>query len=182
MEITWDCDTDDASLTELGYDMIIGRDLLKALKMIIDFEHEVIKWEESQIPMNRTKLAGKNNKKLLNTIFKLATEPKTIHQVTARVIKILDAYYKWANLAYVVEQHCCHLSKERRSKFLRVLEQCKDLFDNTLDNFQTEPAHLELKQGTKPKHQKSFPVLKIQEENSQEGIGQTVWDMSTKDI
>jgi len=34
---------DGGSLTELEYDMIVSRDLLKALKMIIDFENEVIK-------------------------------------------------------------------------------------------------------------------------------------------
>ena len=33
--------------------------------MIIHFEHEVIKWEDSQIPINKTKLAGKNNKKII---------------------------------------------------------------------------------------------------------------------
>ena len=53
---------DAGSLTELGYDMIIGQDLLKVLKVIISFEHEVIKWEDSQIPMNTIKLAGKKRK------------------------------------------------------------------------------------------------------------------------
>ena len=53
--------------------------------------------------MNRTKLAGKNNKKQLNAIFQLATEPKTVHQATARVTTILDARYKRANLANFVE-------------------------------------------------------------------------------
>ena len=154
---------DGGSLTELGYDMIIGRDLLKALKMIIDFKHDVIKWEDSQIPMNRTKLAG-NNRKQLNAIFQLATEPKTVRQATARVTKILDAHYKQANLAEVVEKHCSHLSKERRNKILQVLKQYEDLFDGTLGDFQTEPIHLELKEGTKPKHHRSFPVPKIHEE------------------
>ena len=162
-EITWDCDVDGGSLTELGYDMIIGRDLLKALKMIIDFKHDVIKWEDSQIPMNRTKLAG-NNRKQLNAIFQLATEPKTVRQATARVTKILDAHYEQANLAEVVEKHCSHLSKERRNKILQVLKQYEDLFDGTLGDFQTEPIHLELKEGTKPKHHRSFPVPKIHEE------------------
>ena len=44
--------------------------------MIIDFEHEVINWEHSQILRNRNKLAGKNNKKQLNENFQLFTEPK----------------------------------------------------------------------------------------------------------
>ncbi len=35
--------------------MIIGRDLLHALNVIIDFEYEVIQWDNVSIPMNRTK-------------------------------------------------------------------------------------------------------------------------------
>ena len=37
-DITWQVDMDSGKLEELGYDMIIGRDLLQALKVIIDFE------------------------------------------------------------------------------------------------------------------------------------------------
>ena len=161
-EITWKCDVDNGSLLELGYDMVIGRDLLKALKMIIDFEHDTIKWEDSQIPMNRTKLV-KDKKKQLNAIFQLATEPKTVQNATNRVTKILDAQYEKANLAEVVKKHCCHLSAARRKQILEVLTQFEDLFDGTLGDFLTEPVHLELKEGTQPKHHKPFPVPKIHE-------------------
>ena len=142
-------------LPVLVYDMIIGQDLLKALKMIINFVHELIEWEDSQIPMNRTKLAGTSNKKKLNIIFQLAT---------ARVTKILDAHYERANLVDVVEKHCCYLSKERRGKILRVLKQYEDLFDGTLGDFQIEPVHLEPKEGTKSKYHKSFLVPKVNKE------------------
>ena len=143
-EITWKCDVDNGSLLELGYDMVIGRDLLKALKMIIDFEHDTIKWEDSQIPMNRTKLV-KDKKKQLNAIFQLATEPRTVQNATNRVTKILDAQYEKANLAEVVKKHCCHLLKEKREQILEVLTQYEDLFDGTLVDFLTEPVQLELK-------------------------------------
>ena len=53
---------DSGKLEELGYDMIIGRDLLQALKIIIDFEYQVIGWDDVSIPMNRTKLT-KNERK-----------------------------------------------------------------------------------------------------------------------
>ena len=42
--------------------MIIGRDLLQALKVIIDFEDQVIRWDDTNIPMNRTKLTKKKRK------------------------------------------------------------------------------------------------------------------------
>ena len=45
---------DSGKLEELGYDMIIGRDLLQALKVVIDFEYQVIKCDDVGIPMNRT--------------------------------------------------------------------------------------------------------------------------------
>ena len=39
-EITWKVDMDSGKLEELGYDMIIGRDLLQDLKVVIDFEYQ----------------------------------------------------------------------------------------------------------------------------------------------
>ena len=71
-EITWQVDMDSGRLEGLGYDMIIGRDLLQALKVIIDFEYQVIRWDDVSIPMNRIKLV-KGKKKELHAIFQLAT-------------------------------------------------------------------------------------------------------------
>ena len=59
---------DSGKLGGLGCDMIIGRDLLQALKVIIDFEYCVIKWDNISIPMNQTKL-NKNKRKELHAIF-----------------------------------------------------------------------------------------------------------------
>ena len=83
-EISWQMDIDKGKLEELGYDMIIGRALLQALKMTIDFEYQVIKWEGTSVSMNKTKLA-KIRKKDVHAIFQLATEPKTVQEATARV-------------------------------------------------------------------------------------------------
>ena len=60
--------------------------------MTIDFEFQVIKWEGTSVPMNKTRLA-KSRKKDLHAIFKLTTEPKTVQDATARVISILDTKY-----------------------------------------------------------------------------------------
>ena len=85
---------------------------MRALKVIIDFEYQVIRWDDVSIPMNRTKLA-KNKKEELYAIFQLATEPKTVQQAAERVSCILDASYEKANLVEVVDKHCCKLSKDR---------------------------------------------------------------------
>ena len=61
-------DIDQGKLEELGYYMIIDRDLLQALKMTIYFECQVLKWEGTSIPTNKTNLA-KVRKTDLNIIF-----------------------------------------------------------------------------------------------------------------
>ena len=94
---------DSGKLEELGYDMIICRGLPQALKVIIDFEYQVIRWDDVSIPMNRTKLT-KNKKKELHSIFQLATEPKIVQQATERVSCILDASYEKVNLVEVVKK------------------------------------------------------------------------------
>ena len=49
-------------LEELDYDIIIGRDLPHALKVIIEFEYLLIKWNNFSIPMNRIKVRKKIEK------------------------------------------------------------------------------------------------------------------------
>ena len=142
--------------------MIIGRDLMKSLGLIIDFKHEVLRWDDITIPMNRTKI---NNRKEFNENFQLATEPRTVQKATEQVTKILDAHYGKANLVDVVKHHYCHLSTKRRQVILNLLLQYEDLFDGTLGTFHsTKPVQLELKKNAVPKHHKAFPVAKIHEE------------------
>ena len=63
--MTWSMGVDKGKLEELGYDMIIGRDLLFSLGMIIDFKCSIIRWDEIGMLMNRTRLT-KNDRKKLN--------------------------------------------------------------------------------------------------------------------
>ena len=65
--------------------------------MIIDFENEVIKQEDSPIPMNRTKLSD-NNRKQLNAIFQRDTQPKIVRQATTRVTKNFDDLFRDSTL------------------------------------------------------------------------------------
>ena len=112
---------DNGKLEELGYDMIIGRDLLLSLGMIIDFKYSVIRWGENNIPMNRTKLA-KKDKKELNAMFQLAIESKAAKEATNRVTQIFDAHYEKAS----------HLSKNKQNKIINLLKKYEELFDGTL--------------------------------------------------
>ena len=123
---------DIGGLDVLEYDMIIDRDLMKSLKLIIDFKHEVLCRDEITIPINRTRLY---NRKEFNAFFQLSTELKTVQKATEQVTKILDAHYEKANLADVVKCHCYHLSTKRRKAILNLLLWYEDLFDGTLGTF-----------------------------------------------
>ena len=94
-------DMDNGKLEELGYDMIIGSDLLLSLGMIIDFKYSVVRWGENNFPMNRTKLA-KNDWEELDAIFQLAIESKAAKEATNRVTQILDTHYEKANIVETI--------------------------------------------------------------------------------
>ena len=74
-DIVWQVDIDSGELEELGYDMIIGRDLLHILKVVIDFEYKIIRWGDDSIHINRSELS-KIDRKELHAIFQLVTELK----------------------------------------------------------------------------------------------------------
>ena len=77
---------------------------------------------------------------------------------TQRVVQILDANYKKADLPEVVKT-CTHLSQNEQNELLEVLQEFEDLFDGTLGDWNTEPVSFELKSGAKPYHvpQQSYP-------------------------
>jgi hypothetical protein len=87
-------------------------------------------------------------------------EPKSTLDATSCVVGILDAKYEKANLRSVVDELCKHLSLHAQNKLLDLLTEYEDLFYGTLGEWNTEPVHLELKEGAKPFHGRPFPVPK----------------------
>ena len=83
-------DLEKGILDKLSYDMVIGRDLLHALKIITNIEYWVINQEDTSVPMNKSKLGNEQNNKLIST-FQLATEPQTVQNIFPSVTCILDA-------------------------------------------------------------------------------------------
>ena len=65
--ITWQCYIDDRDSDDLGYDMIIGRDLMTILGIKIDFQNKMIDWEGMELEMkefNSKKPTCKGSKQL----------------------------------------------------------------------------------------------------------------------
>ncbi len=85
-------------------------------------------------------------------------EPKSTEEATQHVIHILDAKYKKADLQSVVDTNCPHISLPDQNKLLDLLTKYEDLFDGTLDGWNTEHVSFELKDDAKPYHSRAYPV------------------------
>jgi hypothetical protein len=107
----------------------------------------------------------KSNHKALALTNSLATckEPKSTEEATKRVVRILDANYKKANLQEVVDTRT-HLSPENKNMLLELLTEDEPLFDGTLGAWKTTPVSFELKEGARPYHGRAFPIPKVHNE------------------
>ena len=91
---------------DLGYDMVIGRDIMTKLGMDLSFNRKTIVWEGIEIPMRDfNKLRKYQLSKLeLKAFISEAKEPVVTQKATDRIIKILDAKYQKADLRAVVKK------------------------------------------------------------------------------
>eukprot|EP00804_Cyclotella_cryptica_P017465 CCRYP_017387-RA/>CCRYP_017387-RA protein AED:0.27 eAED:0.27 QI:0/-1/0/1/-1/1/1/0/126 len=96
----------------------------------------------------------------------MANEPQNMQEATQRVVKILDANYKKADLQSIVSTNCTHLSLQDQNSLLELLTEFEELFDGTLGDWNTEPVSFELKEGAKPYHGKAYPVPKSRKETT----------------
>ena len=96
----------DESQKGIGYDMIIGRDLLNQLDIDMRFSDSTLKWEDQIVPMKNFQGLWKKDhpskKELWSTILR-SSEPKSTKEATERTIKILESKYKKADLNKIVD-------------------------------------------------------------------------------
>ena len=108
---------------KMGYDMIIGMDLLKELGIDILNSTQSIKWDTAEIPM-------RSRHSTVEDAYFIA-EPEAVQEATSRLTKILDAKYEKADLNEVVN-NCQELSCSEQVELLSLLKQYELLFDGTL--------------------------------------------------
>jgi hypothetical protein len=150
---------------EVGYDVIIGRDLTLELKMDISFANKSISWEGIEIPMrNFNKLKKWNISRMeMKAIIQESTEPIVTQEATERILKILDSKYEKANLRLVVKG-AKHLMPIEREKLYKLLIKYQDIFDGSLGAWETDNVDFEMKEGAKPISQQYYPVPHLYKE------------------
>ena len=144
------------------FDLILGTQTMDELGIILNFKHKMITIDEIELPMQSIENMPKSRHKALALTNSLASckEPKSTHEETQRVVRILDASYKKADLQAVVDT-CTHLSSEEQKMLLELLTEYEPLFDGTLGAWKTTPVSFELKEGAKPYHGRAFPIPRV---------------------
>ena len=76
--------------------------------------------------------------------------------------RILDVKYEEADLNEVMTKQCQkHLTATEFHRLLQHLKKLGDLFDGTLDTWNTTPVDFELKDNVKPVCSRPYPVPKL---------------------
>ena len=94
----------------------------------------------------------------------MAHKPSSIQEVTQQVLHILDASDEKGDLQSVDSTNCTHLSLQGKNKLLELLTEYEELFVETLGDWNTKPVSFELKDDTKPHHDRPLPGPRVHKE------------------
>ena len=134
---------------DMGYDMIIGMDLLTELGIDILNSNSSIKWDEAEIPMRPRDSTIEDSY--------VIEDPQAVQDSTNRINNILDAKYNAANLKQVVTDSI-NLNKEEKAKLHKLLLKYEDMFDGTLGKWNGTPHSIHLKDNVTPYHGKAYKI------------------------
>jgi hypothetical protein len=145
--------------------MIIGRDLMQALGVIIDYKTLTVSWEDIRIGMHDF-FADSKNYRELHTIMQQSTKPPSVKEQTGRTVRILDAKDEAADLRKICLEQAVHLSLEERQKLLNLLTKYESLFDGAFlgDWGEDEAVDLELQPDAKPHHDRPYRIPQVHRE------------------
>jgi hypothetical protein len=140
-------------------DMVIGRDLLKVLKMQVDYgsDNPCLRWEDMCIPI-QPRGSPINELFLKDSLIEQAEQRWESHSPS-----MIAASYNEApvDISKFIPPH---LSKNEGQAFLKVLEKNREVFDGQLGTLPGRPIDLYLKEdNVKPFHGRAFAIPKIHE-------------------
>jgi hypothetical protein len=91
-----------------------------------------------------------------------AQEPVSTRRATKRVVEILDAKYKKADIPAIIREYCSHLSATAREKLLSMLLRFGPLFGGTLGDWNSPPVSFaEIKDDMNAYHGRPYLILQI---------------------
>ena len=140
-----------------AYDIILGRDILRELGIVLDFNMQIVIWNHACISMKNVDCTTNDSWAI--------TDPEGVDDMVSRLTgeqyrNVIDAKYKKANLNEVLEINYEHLSNKQKRKLLTLLSKYETLFDGTLGTWKGLEYDIELKEGVKPYYGRPYTVPK----------------------
>ena len=120
----------------MGYNMIIGRDILELLGIDLQFSTNTIKWDHAVIPMRPNQCTTRDS-------YQQTLKSPSLDKEFKRITEILDAKYEPADLPKIVEQSN-HLNLKEKQQLLELLQKHENLFDGTLGKWKGPLYHNDL--------------------------------------
>jgi len=131
------------------YDMIIGRDILRFLKIDIKFSEEIVEWDGAEMHFKD----GDANIK--EAYYVADSDP--VEDAVHRVKRILDAKYEKADIEKICLEQA-ELDQKQQDQLAVLLRKYKALFDGQLGRWHGQEVKLELKEGAKPYHARAYNI------------------------
>jgi len=132
------------------YDMIIGRDILRFLKIDVKFSEEIVEWDGAEMPFKD----GDASLKEAHCV----ADSDPVEDAAHRVKRILEAKYEKADVDEICLEQA-ELDQEQRNQLAVLLRKYEALFDGQLGRWHGQEVKLELKEGAKPCHARAYNTL-----------------------
>ena len=138
----------------IGYDMIIGRDLMK---------RQVLKWGGATVLMKEPSsfLGGPDlNKRDISEVVMQTLDTASTREDTEILIEIVDSAYAKADLSQVAAKEN-HINDGEITQLLKLLKYLGELFGGTLGYWDTKSVNLDKNSGLKKFNSKYYLVPRI---------------------
>jgi len=127
--------------------MIIGRGVLKFLKIDLRFSDEIIEWDGAEMPFKDGDASAKEAH--------CAADSNPAEDAARRVKRILDTECDKADVENICEEQA-EPDKQQREQLAALLCKCEALFDGQLGRWHGQEVKLELQEGAKPCHARAY--------------------------
>ena len=120
--------------SEIGYDMIIGRDLMLQLGLSENFKHQILQWygisalmKEPLCLLYQADLTSREMSKVIMQ----TEEPFSIRESIDRLVKIINSIYAKENIKQAVN-NTTSMNTDKITQLMRLLKDFEDLFAGVL--------------------------------------------------
>jgi hypothetical protein len=144
-------------------DMIISHDLMSQIGIILNFDKQIMMWDESTMKIKEYEDLLDINAPINEFYWhEEIYESQVLIEASSHLKKILDVKYEPADLDKIA-RNCDYLTDNEQTQLLSLLHKYQHLFDGSLGTWNDKPYDIELKPDAKPYHSRPFPVPKIHE-------------------